>query len=502
MNQGKICISIFAETAVELFEKVERAEPHADVIEIRFDCLDPLKIRKVLDGLPETTKQFLLTFRPASQGGLRNIDPVERSAFWNAAVERFKKQNVIFDQEFSWRWPENRPDEMTVVSLHDFGKPRVDLDTLYTELSKTDCLALKLAQTADDAIDAIPVWKLLRRADADNRNLIPIAMGEAGKWTRILGLAHGAFMTYAALEEGGETAPGQITAKDMNEVFRVKELNRDTEVYGIVAGDTSYSMSPFIHNPAFTAARMNRVFVPLQVKDVAEFMRRLVRHKTREFDLNFRGFSVTNPHKQSIIAFLDEIDETAAAIGAVNTIKIDGNKLVGFNTDAHGFIRPLIEKFGEINGAKVAVIGAGGAARACIYALKEARAEVSVFARDETKAQKLAAAFGCESSGLPAEPRPLQADILVNATPVGTKGSLENETIVKGSQLIGVKIVYDLTYNPEETRLIKEARASGCQTLGGFEMLVCQAIRQFEIWTGQTPSRELMESAARKRLSK
>lgn len=502
MNQGKICISICAETATELFEKIRLAEQRADVIEIRFDCLEPMQIGIVLDGLPQTAKQFLLTFRPASQGGRREIDPVERTAFWNTAVERFKEQNIIFDQEFSWRWPENRPDEMTVVSLHDFGTPRSDLEIFYAELSKLDCLALKLAQTADDAIDAIPLWKLLERAVAESRNLIPIAMGEAGKWTRILGLAHGAYMTYAALDEGSVTAPGQITAKDMIEVFGVKDLNRNTEVYGIIAGDTSYSMSPFIHNPAFRAAGMNRVFVPLQVKDVAEFIRRMVRLETREFDLNFRGFSVTNPHKQAIIAYLDEIDDMATAIGAVNTVRIDGQKLVGFNTDAPGFILPLTQKFGDIKGARVALFGAGGAARACIYAMKEAGAEVTVFARDETRAKKLAEAFGCRSSSLPATRQSLQADILVNATPVGTKGRFESEAIVKGDQMKGVKLVYDLIYNPEETLLIREGRASGCETLGGLDMLIGQAVRQFEIWTGHAPSLDVMLSAARKRLSK
>src|SRR5262249_54836428 len=155
---------------------------------------------------------------------------------------------------------------------------------------------------------------------------------------RILGLAHGAYLTYASLESGSETAPGQISAEDMKNVFRVKELDESTDVYGIIAGDTSYTMSPYVHNAAFKAAGVNAVFVPLQVSDLDEFIRRMVRPETREIELNFKGFSVTNPHKQAIVRHLDFLYETARNTGAVNTISIENGKLYGHNTDADGFL--------------------------------------------------------------------------------------------------------------------------------------------------------------------
>src|SRR5688500_14648098 len=149
-----------------------------------------------------------------------------------------------------------------------------------------------------------------------------------------------------------------------------------------------------MHNAAFKKAGLNAVFVPLQTADVGTLINRMVRPETREVELNFAGFSVTNPHKEAIIEFLDEIDETAADIGAVNTVKIEGGRLYGYNTDAHGFISTLKSKAGDLTGSRVAVFGAGGAARACVYSLVKEGATVTVFARNEEKAAVLSAKFG------------------------------------------------------------------------------------------------------------
>jgi 3-dehydroquinate dehydratase/shikimate dehydrogenase len=502
MNKGKICISICANTADALFEKIARAEPIADVIELRFDCLKPTEVEVVFERLPKISGKYLITYRPSEQGGKRVLPLGERIKFWSRAAIKLDAHDYFADHETDIGFPSDFPNERAIVSEHYFsGLPR-DFVISYDAMLSLSGKIAKIAATCNDITDALPLWELLRQAKVDNSEIIPIAMGEAGKWTRILGLSHGAFMTYASLDADGATAPGQITAEDMINVFRVKELDQETEVFGIVAGDTTYSMSPYIHNPAFKEAGMNRVFVPLQIADLGEFMRRMVTSESREVDLNFHGFSVTNPHKQAIIPFLDELDETARAIGAVNTVKIEDGKLFGYNTDAPGFIRPLLDLYGEIADARVAVFGAGGAARACIYALKQAGANVTIYARNEQIGEDLADEFGVKNERLTADESRLKADILINATPIGTKGATENHTIAIAEQLTEVKLVYDLIYNPEETRLIREAKTAGCKTLGGLDMLIGQAVRQFEIWTGETPSREIMETAARKRLSR
>ncbi len=497
MNKGKICVSVCCQNAGELAESIRRAEEFADVIEVRFDCIDEKEFPAAFAAL-NSTKPLLLTYRPKEQGGMANVNLAERVDFW-------KSNNLTVKSEF---WLDNEPDltdvlqwhsEYTVIrSFHDFSGVPGEINELFDSLSVCSDV-VKIAYSIDEITDAIPIWKLLDRAKSERKSFTPIAMGEAGKWTRILGLAHGAFMTFASLESGGETAPGQISALDMSNVYRVKELDANTGVYGIIGGNTSYSVSPFMHNAAFKAANLNSVFVPLQVGDIDEFMRRMVKTETREIELNFEGFSVTNPHKQSIIPHLDFIDDTAVKIGAVNTIKIEDGKFYGYNTDAQGFIEPLILKFGDLKDARVSVFGAGGAARACIYALKQHGADVILVARDLEKASVLANEFNISIEKLTMDRRLLTTDIIVNTTPLGTIGELENETIATAEQLKGIKLVYDLIYNPLETRLMHEAKSANVEAMGGLEMLIAQGAQQFSIWTGLDAPLEEMSDGVRQK---
>ena len=248
-------------------------------------------------------------------------------------------------------------------------------------------------------------------------------------------------------------------------------------------------------------AGLNFVFVPLQTDDLDSFLRRMVNRGTREIHLNFAGFSVTNPHKQAIMDHLFDCDETARAIGAVNTVKIEGDRMIGFNTDAPGFISPLLRAFGSVRDAHVSVVGAGGAARAVVYGLKREGADVTVYARDASKASALAIEFRVRSDSLNTDHRrPLTTDILVNCTPLGTKGDNEEKSIATADELRDVKLVYDLVYNPLETRLLREAKIAGARTLGGLEMFFAQGARQFEIWTGREAPIDAMRSAVEARL--
>lgn len=503
MNKGKICISICAKTSKELLEKFELAVPLADVIEVRFDCFDKDEIDIVLDNLPEITKSYLFVYRPKEQGGNQNIDKDEQIRFWSRVQTKMLRHNYLVDYEFDMDFPLELDAGTTIVSMHDFKGVSKDLSFQHEMLSEMSGKTLKIAVQADSITDTIPVWNLLDKAKQDGKSIIPIAMGEAGKWTRILGLAHGAFMTYASLGAGDETAPGQISASDMIDVFRVRELDEKTEVYGIVAGDTSYSASPWMLNAAFKSSGLNKVFIPLQVTDLDEFLRRMVKPDTREIELNFQGFSVTNPHKQAIMRHLDVIDETAAKIGAVNTVKIEDDKLYGCNTDAQGFMAPLKSAFSDIKNANVAVIGAGGAARACVYALQQEGAKATLLVRNPKKTCGLEKDFGIhieqfEISNF--KSRISDFDILVNATPLGTKGRNEDKSVAAAEQLKGLKLVYDLVYNPLETRLIREAKSAGVPYIGGLEMLVAQGVKQFEIWTGKEPSVEKMRLAVKQKL--
>lgn len=496
MNNGKICISVCAETAEEMIAKIKRAESQADVIEVRFDFLDPTELERCrweISNLKFETS-LLATFRSPDQGGENSLSYNERVKFWRDGGGNFWAADVeedVVDASTDW--------QVRIISYHDSENVPADLPRICERLSLSNANLIKIAAGTDDIIDSISIWKLIKKTASANKQIIPIAMGEAGKWTRILGLAHGAYMTYASLDEGGETADGQITAKDLIEVYRVKELDKNTDVYGVIGDPVSTSKSPYMHNAAFAETGINAVFLPLLVKDLDEFIRRMVAPSTREVELNFAGFSVTMPHKQAIMKHLDEIDETAKQIGAVNTVKIVDDKLIGYNTDAHGFVTPLRIKFGDLKNVRVAVIGAGGAARACVYALTQEGAEVTVCARDKTKAELFAQEF---NAGVRQFTSVDSFDIVVNATPLGMKGALEDKSPLTADQLKGVKFVYDLVTRSDDTPLVSAAKKVGIPAIGGLEMLVAQGVKQFEIWTGLEAPTELMRQSVLVRLNK
>jgi 3-dehydroquinate dehydratase/shikimate dehydrogenase len=489
MKNGKICLSICADTLDNWqFGSLE----NIDLVELRLDCVKNLTN---LDFLTNLTGSFILTYRPKEQGGRHPLSKQERLDFWRKLKNLKFKAKILIDCEFDL-FPEASSLKFNkIASFHCYTKAE-GLEKIYEDLCEKAEI-IKIAVFAEEATEAVELWKLLNKAVSEGKKLIPIAMGEGGKWTRILGLAHGACLTYAVTDETRKTAPGQLTVFDLTEIYRIKQLSRETDVYAIIAGNTEYSMSPYMHNIAFRHHGLNSVFVPMQVKNLREFMRRMVK-ETREIELNFKGFAVTNPHKEAIIEYLDEVDSTAREIGAVNTVKIEGNLLKGFNTDYKGFIEPLLNLYGDLKGARVAVFGAGGASRACIYALKKHDAEVVVFARNLKKAKALCDEFEVELR--PMTKKPLEDfDILVNATPLGTKGEFENQSVADAEQMKKLKLVYDLVYNPFQTKLMKEADEAQIPKIGGLAMLVAQAIEQQRIWTGlETPMKEMSEIVLRK----
>jgi len=499
MNQGKICVSVCGRSVDEVLARMDRArDERADIIEIRFDCVAKSDIASLLKKLETRTEQLLITFRPIEQGGAREITRAERIDFWDKVAVRLGKEQLV-DLEYNIDFPVAIDEELIIGSSHFFDGRRGDLTDEIEDLRMFSSWPMprKLAVLVNDASDAVDVWKPLIES---GRSDIPIAMGEAGKWTRILGLGYGAFLTYASLDAADATAPGQITAADLHNVFRVKEIDGRTHIYAVLAGDTTYSLSPYMHNAAFATSGLNSVFIPMQVADLDAFMRRMVAGATREIELHFKGFSITNPHKQSVMKFLEKIDPAAKQIGAVNTIKIENGKLHGYNTDAPGFIKPLINIYGDLRGARASVVGAGGASRACVYALKHAGADVTLVVRDPAKAASMGEEFDVRVEQLMTTDRRLTTDILVNATPLGTTGDRQAKSIAKADELAGVQLVYDLVYNPAETKLIKEAKTAGVKTLGGLEMLIAQGARQFEIWTGGEAPIDVMKAAVEQRL--
>lgn len=259
-------------------------------------------------------------------------------------------------------------------------------------------------------------------------------------------------------------------------------VNGATEVYGILGNPVSHSLSPAMHNAAFQHLGLPKVYVPFPAKDAGLAIQGFKA-------LGVRGVSVTIPHKQAVIPFLDAIDPVAAKIGAVNTLIIEDGAVFGANTDWLG-ANAALKQVIDLHGARVLLLGSGGSARAIGFGLLEAGAELTLASRTPATGQALAAALGCPWMPLDSVCG-FSADVLINATSVGM-GKNSGLSPVPEEALANFVLVMDIVYAPLETRLLREAQARGCKTINGLAMLLYQGVAQFERWTGEKAPVEIM----------
>ncbi len=262
------------------------------------------------------------------------------------------------------------------------------------------------------------------------------------------------------------------------------------DIYGIIGWPVSHSLSPAMHNTAFSTLGIKAVYglLPVEPKRLEAAIEGLRA-------LGIKGVSVTVPHKERVMKYLDEVDEIAQEIGAVNTILNKEGLLRGTNTDWLGAKRALEEVIG-LDGKEAVVVGAGGSARAIVYALVQSKAKVTIYNRTLSKAEALAEEFGAEARPLE-ELNQAKGNILVQTTSVGLG---EDRSLVPKEILPRFEVVMDLVYVPLETKLLRQAKEAGCKVIHGLKMLVYQGVEQFRLWTGQEPPVNLMEEAALKAL--
>jgi 3-dehydroquinate dehydratase/shikimate dehydrogenase len=289
----------------------------------------------------------------------------------------------------------------------------------------------------------------------------------------VLGLRAGSVWTFAAASPGEETAPGMIAAKTLRDVYRIEQVDAATKVYGVAGDPVAHSLSPRMMNAAFRRENVNAVYLALHAKTIADLLKCV-------HQIPIHGLSVTMPYKEQIIHHLDNSDALTRKTGACNTVvRAQDGKLYGFNSDVAGVVQPLEQRL-HLAGAKVLVLGAGGAARAAVFGLKERGAEVYILNRTPAPAQKLARQAKAKSIKR-SDLKKLSFDIIINATPVG----MGSNTSPLNEKEIKAKYVLDMVYSDAETRFVRLARAQGATVIPGTEMFVYQGARQFEIWTGK-----------------
>ena len=377
--------------------------------------------------------------------------------------------------------PSIREHGALIISYHNFANTPA-LEPALRRLRRIPADAYKIATTAKKPSDNIRLLQLVR----DHRDvpLIAFTMSEVGTVTRILTPSLGAAFTYACSSECDGTAPGQIRARLMRSLYRADKLTKDTRVYGIIADPVAHSKSPLIHNRAFQARRCDAVYVPFLVSSVnlGDWMK-------LANALPVCGFSVTIPHKQRIMRYLDTVEPLAKRIGAVNTVWRKAGRWRGTNTDVQGLMNPLSRHL-RLAHASVLIAGYGGAARAAAVALADAGAKLTITGRNMQTAQQLARAVKAETASLQTAQHS-HFDALVHATPVGMYPNV-NEVLFEN---VPAEVVLDMVYNPQETLLLKRAKEQGRTVIYGSEMLIDQAAHQFEIWTGESAPRGVMQAA-------
>lgn len=360
-----------------------------------------------------------------------------------------------------------------ILSTHDFRGTR-KLEETFAKMQQYPADFLKVVSTANSLYDNVVMMKFLEQ-HSHAHSMIGICMGEQGIISRVLGVRAGSQFTFAAANPGEETAPGQVAARTLRDTYRIEQVDAATRVYGVAGDPIAHSLSPLMLNTAFRRENVNGVYLALHAKSLDDLLA-CIR------DIPIHGLSITMPYKEEILKHLDKTDPLTAKIGACNTVvRSQEGKLYGFNTDVTGVVRPLEQRL-HLQGAKILVLGAGGAARAAVFGLKERGADVYILNRTPSPAQTLAKQARAKAINK-MQLKKMAFDVIINATPVGMEGNKDPLPI--SEQELKTKFFFEMVYSPAETRLVKMARALNIHVILGAEMFVQQGARQFEIWTGK-----------------
>lgn len=501
-----------------LDEQVRAAQAAgADLVELRVDCIGDVAAVEALLAQPRLLP-LIVTVRSAEEGGAWLGNEAERVALIEHLGQRFPG---YIDVEYAtWqRWPSVRqkiglvcdasraegtpPRNRLILSQHNLQYTPANPEVVFDRLLAAPADVVKVVFTARDATDAFRVLAELQRRSA-RRDVIALAMGEAGLATRVLARKFGGFLTFGALHAGGASAPGQPTVTELSGLYHWDRVGPATRVYGVVGWPVLHSQSPAIHNAAMAATGVDGVYVPLPVRprfrDFAAFMACL----TRTPQLDVVGLSVTSPHKEHAVRWLTRrgfaITPSARRCGAVNTLtRLPDGTWEGDNTDGPGALAALQSAArcagNRLHGLSVDVLGAGGVARAVVSALLEYDCAITVFGRTAARAERLAQELRCAWKPWE-ERRHCAGDVLINCTPVGLWPATE-ESPLPDDALRSSTLVFDTVYHPVQTRLLRRARSRGCEIVSGVPMFIGQAAAQFERWHGLRAPAEVMAGAFR-----
>lgn len=481
----------------------------ADLVELRIDTFtdDPGAVTELVSRCP---LPCLVTCRHADEGGGFDGDDSDRitalehaglavppPAYIDLELASYRKsanlrQKVHLVVRHDSQPPSRPVETRLILSTHDFETRPADLTRRVSEMAQHDaCRVIKAAWHARSLRDNLEAFELIATSP---KPTVALAMGEFGLMSRVLAKKFNALLTFARLDDGAGTAPGQPSIRDMKSLYRWDRLGPTTKVFGVIGHPVGHSLSPALHNAAFDATGYDGVYLPMPVAPGYEPFKATVLAMLDDPRLDLAGLSVTLPHKENLLRLVEEqggeIEPLTARIGAANTLVIRKDRsLYACNTDyaaARDAVCDSLKITAEkLAGVEVAVLGAGGVSRALVAAFTDAGASVTVYNRTVERAEELAQAFGAESAPLDRITQS-KAQVYINGTSLGMHPKTEGCPIPEIESFAGFgpgAVVFDTIYNPQQTRLLSAAQKAGCATVTGLDMFLRQGAAQFTHWT-------------------
>lgn len=441
----------------------------ADLLELRLDHFSKRDAPFLSELMSQYPIPMIFTLRSKEQGGLyqgSKMDYFEEICSVAECGPAYLDVEYILPKEYVERLSLKFPQQHFIISQHHFKKQQESLQMLLDGMPKVRRAFYKIAKIVDHCSETLQELISAKKIPG----LIPICMGEEGQLSRILAPVIGSPISYATLNENHLSAPGQLTAKMLKDVYQYSSININTSLYGLIGDPVTKSIGHYAHNALMKKLNLNAIYVKMKVEEES-----LLKVLKLCLTLGFKGLSVTMPLKEKIIPFLDEVDEIAHQIGSVNTVLIKNGRLIGSNTDGIGALNS-IEQYGSVKDKKLIILGSGGAARAIIYEARKRGAQVTILNRTKAKAQDLAKRFDCHSDSLSnMEKYAIEGyDLIVNCTP---------ESLPIDSQFIVEKAtVMEIATHPKDSQLLALAKSKGCKIIYGYEMFVVQALWQLKTW--------------------
>jgi len=508
-----LAVPILCERPTQTQKAVRRAvELGAEMIELRLDYLiEPgvEAVEAIVKAARGCQKPVIATCRWHGEGGQFKGSEQERGKLLAGAIEAgadYVDIELACLDEFGELVSHLAPAKL-ILSNHDFSGLPADLNKRLESIKQHNPTVNKVIYTANCITESFAALDIAHAEAAAGRSIIAIGMGEAGMISRLLASKLGAYMTFASLKKGSQSAPGQISIEQIQDVFRWGEIDADTRLFGLVGFPVAHSMGPAVHNRAFRQIDYNGVYLPLLTEPNQKVFCGLLDSFRQRRWLDLGGLSVTIPHKQNALEYVNRndgyLEPLARKIGSVNTLLFDDKGGIrGHNTDYAGALDAITSAMGigreGLKNVPTAIIGAGGVGRALVAGLTDAGAKVTIYNRTVERGRGLAEEFNCEFAPL-SRLQSLEAKLVINATSIGmhpdTDASALPATCIKKDM-----VLFDTVYNPIQTRLLQYAREAGATTIDGLSMFINQAAAQFELFTEEVAPRELMRQIAEKHL--